>query len=128
MTQPSSTWAVIAGGGTAGHVIPGVSIAREMVARGAPPEAVHYVGSERGIEKSLVPEARNHADGPARPRHPATAHAREYRCRLRSAEGDGERISFGPPPAPRRCGRVGWVRIGSLWGGCGVAESAARFG
>ena len=48
---------MIAGGGTAGHVIPGVSIAREMVARGAPPEAVHYVGSERGIEKSLVPEA-----------------------------------------------------------------------
>lgn len=51
------TWAVIAGGGTAGHVLAGLSIAREIVARGAPPGAVHYVGSRRGAEERLVGQA-----------------------------------------------------------------------
>ena len=49
--------AIIAGGGTAGHVVPGLAIASELVARGVPPEQVHYVGSARGIETRLVPEA-----------------------------------------------------------------------
>ena len=52
-----ATWAVIAGGGTAGHVLPGISIGRQIVARGAPPEAVHFVGSSRGVETRLVVEA-----------------------------------------------------------------------
>ena len=30
--------AIIAGGGTAGHVVPGLAIASELVARGVPPE------------------------------------------------------------------------------------------
>ena len=51
------TWAVIAGGGTAGHVLPGISIGREIVGRGAPRHAVHFVGSVRGIETRLVVEA-----------------------------------------------------------------------
>jgi undecaprenyldiphospho-muramoylpentapeptide beta-N-acetylglucosaminyltransferase len=45
---------VIAGGGTAGHVQPGLAIARALAARG---HDVHYVGAERGIEATLVPEA-----------------------------------------------------------------------
>ena len=49
--------AIIAGGGTAGHVVPGLAIASELVARGVSPEQVHYVGSARGIETRLVPEA-----------------------------------------------------------------------
>ena len=49
--------AIIAGGGTAGHVVFGLAIASELVARGAPPEQVHHVGSARGIETRLVPEA-----------------------------------------------------------------------
>ena len=57
MSGPGSTWAVIAGGGTAGHVLPGLSMAREMVARGTPPAAVHFVGTKRGIETRLVSEA-----------------------------------------------------------------------
>ena len=53
----AGTWAVIAGGGTAGHVLAGLSIARAIVARGAPSGAVHYVGSRRGAEDRLVGEA-----------------------------------------------------------------------
>ncbi|MGH9222556.1 MAG: undecaprenyldiphospho-muramoylpentapeptide beta-N-acetylglucosaminyltransferase, partial [Acidimicrobiales bacterium] len=52
-----ATFAVIAGGGTAGHVIPGLAIGRALVARGHEPASLHYVGSERGIESRLVPEA-----------------------------------------------------------------------
>lgn len=65
MTRPSDpaasagteTWAIIAGGGTAGHVLAGLSIAREMTSRGAPADAVHCVGSSRGAEDRLVGEA-----------------------------------------------------------------------
>ncbi len=50
---------VVAGGGTAGHVLPGVAIARALVDRGVveTPEEVRMVGSRRGIERSLVPAA-----------------------------------------------------------------------
>ncbi len=51
------TWAVIAGGGTAGHVIPAISIGRALVERGHPPSSVHFVGSRRGVEGRLVAEA-----------------------------------------------------------------------
>jgi UDP-N-acetylglucosamine--N-acetylmuramyl-(pentapeptide) pyrophosphoryl-undecaprenol N-acetylglucosamine transferase len=50
MTQ---VFAIIAGGGTAGHVLPGVAIARALEARG---HAVHYVGAERGLEARLLPD------------------------------------------------------------------------
>ena len=53
----SPTWAVIAGGGTAGHVVPGLAVARALVARGHPPETIHWVGSERGSEGRMVAEA-----------------------------------------------------------------------
>ena len=48
---------LISGGGTAGHVQPGLDIARALVARGCPVDNIHYVGSERGIEARLVPAA-----------------------------------------------------------------------
>ena len=50
-------WAVIAGGGTAGHVHPGLAVARALVRRGHEPETVHFVGSARGVERDLVPAA-----------------------------------------------------------------------
>jgi UDP-N-acetylglucosamine--N-acetylmuramyl-(pentapeptide) pyrophosphoryl-undecaprenol N-acetylglucosamine transferase len=50
-------FALIAGGGTAGHVQPALAIARALVARGHSPAAIELVGSERGIEARLVPEA-----------------------------------------------------------------------
>ena len=55
--RPGSAWAVIAGGGTAGHVLPGISIAQQIVGQGAPRGAVHFVGSARGVETRLVTEA-----------------------------------------------------------------------
>jgi UDP-N-acetylglucosamine--N-acetylmuramyl-(pentapeptide) pyrophosphoryl-undecaprenol N-acetylglucosamine transferase len=51
------TYAVIAGGGTAGHVLPGVAIAQALVAAGTDPTSILYVGSERGVERELVPAA-----------------------------------------------------------------------
>lgn len=53
----SPPFAVVAGGGTAGHVIPALAVAEALVARGTPAEAVHFVGSSRGMEATLVPEA-----------------------------------------------------------------------
>ena len=47
---------LIAGGGTGGHVFPALAIAREWIARGAEREVV-FVGTQRGIESRLVPEA-----------------------------------------------------------------------
>ena len=57
MPDPSPTWAFVAGGGTAGHTLPGIAIARALVAAGHPPESIHFVGSERGTEGRLVPDA-----------------------------------------------------------------------
>jgi undecaprenyldiphospho-muramoylpentapeptide beta-N-acetylglucosaminyltransferase len=53
----AQTFAVIAGGGTAGHVVPGLAVAHALVARGHARESIRYVGSERGIEARLVPAA-----------------------------------------------------------------------
>ena len=51
------TFALIAGGGTTGHVQPALAIARALVERGHKRSAVELVGSERGIEARLVPAA-----------------------------------------------------------------------
>lgn len=53
----TGVWALVAGGGTAGHVLPGVAVARALVDRGVDPAAVRFVGAERGIERDLVPAA-----------------------------------------------------------------------
>lgn len=50
-------WALVAGGGTAGHVLPAVAAAQALVARGRPAATIHFVGSSRGLEATLVPEA-----------------------------------------------------------------------
>jgi len=47
---------LIAGGGTGGHVFPAMAIAREWLSRGAEREVV-LVGTQRGIEMRLVPQA-----------------------------------------------------------------------
>lgn len=45
---------LVTGGGTAGHVLPALAIAEALRERG---HDVHLVGSERGLEARLVPEA-----------------------------------------------------------------------
>lgn len=44
---------VIAGGGTGGHLFPGLALAEELTARGA---QVTFVGTSRGIEAKVVPQ------------------------------------------------------------------------
>src|SRR5579862_8508261 len=43
---------VMAGGGTGGHVLPALAVARELRARG---HRVLFIGVQRGIEARLVP-------------------------------------------------------------------------
>jgi len=52
---PRRAFAVIAGGGTAGHVLPGLAVADALVADGHDRATLHYVGATRGMESTLVP-------------------------------------------------------------------------
>ena len=45
---------VIAGGGTGGHLFPGIAVAREFLAR-LPNARISFAGTSRGIEARLVP-------------------------------------------------------------------------
>ncbi len=47
---------LIAGGGTGGHLFPGIALAQELTSR-APETEVVFVGTERGIETRAVPKA-----------------------------------------------------------------------
>ena len=46
--------ALIMAGGTGGHVVPALSLARALQAKGV---EIHWLGTPRGIENTLVPEA-----------------------------------------------------------------------
>src|SRR5262245_21767913 len=45
---------VIAGGGTGGHLYPGIAVARELLAR-RPDAQISFAGTARGIEARVVP-------------------------------------------------------------------------
>ena len=51
---------LIAGGGTAGHLIPGLAVAEALVKAGWPREDIRFMGSERGVEQLMVPQAGFH--------------------------------------------------------------------
>jgi len=55
--EAAPLFAVIAGGGTAGHLLPGVAVADALAARGHAPSSLLFVGSARGVERTLVPAA-----------------------------------------------------------------------
>ena len=48
--------ALIAAGGTGGHIYPGIAVAKEIVRR-EPDSEVKFVGTARGLENKLVPQA-----------------------------------------------------------------------
>ena len=50
-----TTFAVVTGGGTSGHVLAAMAIADALVARGHDRAAIHYVGTSRGVEQRLLP-------------------------------------------------------------------------
>jgi len=57
MVAPApTTYAVITGGATSGHVVPALSIIELLVESGHPRETLVYVGSDRGVETTLVPQ------------------------------------------------------------------------
>ncbi len=49
--------ALIAGGGTAGHLVPGLAVANALVESGWPASQIHFVGSAVGLDSQLVPAA-----------------------------------------------------------------------
>jgi UDP-N-acetylglucosamine--N-acetylmuramyl-(pentapeptide) pyrophosphoryl-undecaprenol N-acetylglucosamine transferase len=54
MEERSSLGVVIAGGGTGGHLFPGIAVARELAAR-RPDARISFAGTARGIESRVVP-------------------------------------------------------------------------
>jgi undecaprenyldiphospho-muramoylpentapeptide beta-N-acetylglucosaminyltransferase len=48
---------VIAGGGTAGHVMPGLAVAEALVDAGHERSRIHFIGARRGMEATMVPDA-----------------------------------------------------------------------
>src|SRR6185436_19708063 len=50
-------FALVTGGGTGGHVYPALAVADELVRRGHPGADIRFVGSARGLEATVVPEA-----------------------------------------------------------------------
>src|SRR5215208_6214792 len=47
---------LIAAGGTGGHIYPGIAVAQEIMRRD-PASTVRFVGTARGLETRLVPQA-----------------------------------------------------------------------
>ncbi len=54
---PPELKVIITGGGTAGHTNPGIAVGQALVELGLSGDEIHFVGAERGSEKTLVPEA-----------------------------------------------------------------------
>ena len=48
-------FAVVAGGGTAGHVLPALAVADGLVAAGVDAGEIRYIGAIRGLEHTLLP-------------------------------------------------------------------------
>lgn len=51
------TYAVLAAGGTGGHVYPAIALAEELTGRGHEPAEIRFVGAVRGLEARAVPDA-----------------------------------------------------------------------
>jgi UDP-N-acetylglucosamine:LPS N-acetylglucosamine transferase len=56
VNRPGDAFAIVTGGGTAGHVLPALAVADGLVARGHDPDTIHYMGARRGMETRLLPD------------------------------------------------------------------------
>ena len=56
----SESFAVIAGGGTAGHLYPGLAVAEALVSLGKERTEVHFFTSDREIDNKLLTAADFH--------------------------------------------------------------------
>jgi UDP-N-acetylglucosamine--N-acetylmuramyl-(pentapeptide) pyrophosphoryl-undecaprenol N-acetylglucosamine transferase len=50
----ADTFALVCGGGTAGHLMPALAVAEALVERGHPPESIHFVGSRHGLDSEVL--------------------------------------------------------------------------
>jgi undecaprenyldiphospho-muramoylpentapeptide beta-N-acetylglucosaminyltransferase len=55
MSGDTPCFAVVAGGGTAGHVLPALAVAEALVTAGHEPGEIHYIGARRGFETTVLP-------------------------------------------------------------------------
>jgi UDP-N-acetylglucosamine:LPS N-acetylglucosamine transferase len=55
MSGESPCFAVVAGGGTAGHVLPALAVAEALVTAGHGASEIHYIGATRGFETTVLP-------------------------------------------------------------------------
>lgn len=56
-SRQSPIFAVIAGGGTSGHIVPALAIAELLVESGQAPESIHFIGSDRGVEVKILADS-----------------------------------------------------------------------
>lgn len=56
-SRQSPIFAVIAGGGTSGHIVPALAIAELLVESGKAVESIHFVGSDRGAEVKILADS-----------------------------------------------------------------------